>query len=91
MPNDTLTVVQCQTIPRPLERGHLYVSKEYGIAQCLCPCGDERCIDSMSLKPQWADGWEYAEDDQGRVTLSPSILNPCGTHYFLRNNEVQHC
>jgi hypothetical protein len=77
--------------PETFGAGKLYVSKTYGSAQCLCPCGKERCVNNMALKPMWEDGWEYAEDDQGRVTLSPSILNPCGTHYFLRNNEVQPC
>jgi hypothetical protein len=65
----------------------IYISRKFGcsIHLCACGCGEEACLD---FKPFWKDGWDLIEKD-GKVTFSPSILNRfCGSHYFIRDNQV---
>lgn len=69
-------------IPEQLEQGKLYISGEFktAIHLCLCGCGNQ------SVTPTGRNGWVLTEKD-GKITLSPSILNhPCEAHYIIRNN-----
>ena len=79
-------------IPGELEDGILYISKRFGIAihLCACGCGQKTVTD---LKPRWSDGWTLTDDD-GRITLRPSIgnfngENPYHAHYFITDNKIQ--
>ncbi len=72
-------------MPREKEPGVLYISREFEIAIHLCPCG---CGEQSVTPIAPPRGWTLTEHD-GKVTLSPSILNRiCGAHYFIRDNEI---
>lgn len=74
--------IYVQYMPDVLEDGKLYISKEFKIAihKCLCGCGNK------SITPFYANGWILIEQN-GKVTLSPSILNhPCKAHYIITKN-----
>lgn len=88
---DELRIEFVKYIPETIEDGVLYVSEEYGTAvhACACGCGHKT---SVSLKPFWADGWEYTRNGDV-VTLAPSLLHriPCQSHYFIEANKVRWC
>lgn len=69
-------------MPPQLEPNVLYVSSEYETAIHLCACG---C--GMQTVTPFGQGWVVTEVS-GKPTISPSILNPCGSHYFVRNGEI---
>jgi hypothetical protein len=76
-----------KTIPVDIQDGCLYISKEHGTAISKCPCGcGQQSI--LSLKPVFSEGWSINEEN-GSVTIRPSILNPCGAHYYITNNEIE--
>lgn len=99
MKNKTLELVHCDTIPKELEIGKLYVSKKYQTTNHICPCGKENCGIEVPLPIYDKDnnniygkegGWEYTET-AGKATIYPSIGNysyPCESHYWIRNNKV---
>lgn len=73
-------------IPRVLDDGVLYISREYATAahQCCCGCG-QRVVTPLSPA-----GWRIRVRGE-RVTLYPSIGNwsfPCRSHYWIRRNRV---
>ena len=73
-------------IPETQEEGILYISEKYNCAihKCLCGCGQ----DSVTpLHP--SNGWTLTKHEDGRVSLTPSILNnncPNKSHYILTKN-----
>jgi hypothetical protein len=74
-------------IPRELEEGVLYISREYQTAvhSCFCGCGQKVVTPISPAK------WTLREVS-GRVTLNPSIGNwafPCRSHYWIKNNRVE--
>lgn len=73
-----------EEIPDDLEPDTLYISVEHQIAIHLCCCGCNRET-VTPLNPQ--GGWTMKYDGRA-VTLVPSIKNPCGAHYFIRENKV---
>lgn len=86
-----LKPVMCESFPVPREPGILYVSKKYDCVTHLCPCG----CGSEVVTPLEVDelpGWKIGGTDDS-VTLSPSIfcLTECGSHYFIRANQVEWC
>lgn len=73
-------------IPDKLDPGILYVSKEFGIAMHLCPCG---CGSSIST-PIGPTEWSICQTKTG-PTLNPSVGNwqeACRSHYWIRGGEV---
>jgi Family of unknown function (DUF6527) len=75
-------------IPRELEQGVLYISERYQTASHLCACG---CGEKVVTPLSPAD-WRLHRDQEGLVTLHPSIGNwnhPCRSHYWIRKNWVQ--
>jgi hypothetical protein len=74
-------------IPKELEPGILYISKEFEIAIHLCACG---CgVKAVTPLKQWK-----LTDIDGNVTLRPSIGNfagehPYHAHYFVTNSQIQ--
>jgi hypothetical protein len=66
-----------ENIPEKLENNKIYVSKKYEVAIHLCPCCNQE-----SVTPLGENGWKLNEK-----SLTPSILNPCGKHYFIKNFE----
>jgi hypothetical protein len=74
-------------IPRELEEGKLYISKEYGTAvhNCLCGCGS-KTITPLSGEYKWV-----LTEKGDKVSLSPSVGNfnfPCKSHYIITNNKA---
>lgn len=73
-------------IPRELEPGVLYVSKEFEFAAHLCACG----CGSKIRTPLGVAEWELTETKSG-PTLYPSIGNwqqECQSHYWIRRGEI---
>lgn len=88
MKTNELKSVFVETIPVELQDGILYISKEHGTAISKCPCGcGQQSV--LSLRPVFSDGWSINNEENGKVTIRPSILNPCGAHYFITDNKVE--
>jgi hypothetical protein len=83
----TITPEYVHFMPETKETGRLYISHEFGCVIHVCPCGCGKDA-STPIKPMWSDGWDLAEHDDATVTLHPSILNPCGAHYWIRKNVI---
>jgi hypothetical protein len=76
-----------ESIPRDLEPGILYVSKEFGTAHHLCACG----CGSRIRTPLDPTEWELIETMDG-PTLRPSIGNwqrPCRSHYWIWRGQIK--
>ena len=71
-------------MPDIMEQGKLYISEQYecAIHLCLCGCGNK------SVTPLYDNGWTLTKYDDGKVSLTPSILNmwDCKSHYILTKN-----
>lgn len=78
-----LRLEQVTEVPLPLEPGVLYYSAQYDVAVHLCPCG----CGLQTVTPTGGAGWAVTIAEDG-LTLSPSLLNPCNAHYFIRSNQV---
>jgi hypothetical protein len=73
-------------MPKELEPGVLYVSKEFNTAAhlCLCGCG------SKVRTPLTPTEWSLTVSECG-PTLYPSIGNwqlPCKSHYLITDGDV---
>ncbi len=78
----------CKHIPRDLEEGVLYISKEFKVAIHLCACGCKE----QTVTPLGAGEWNLKDNENG-VTLRPSIGNlkgeiPYHAHYYITNNSI---
>jgi len=79
-------------MPKPLEPGKLYISKEFGLAihLCCCGCGVETVTPLTETREKPGDGWVLTEKE-GKVSLQPSIgnfsgENPYHAHYIITDN-----
>ena len=81
------------------ELGKLYISRKYmGIKhKCLCGCGVDTFISLKSIDGVVSDrdndihgGWDLITDKNGRITLSPSLLQrfDCKSHYIITKNKA---
>ncbi len=78
-----------KNIPKTLDEGILYISKEFETAIHLCACGCKKQV----VTPLWGDGWTLTEKD-GKVTLKPSMGNWKGekhSHYYITDNQIEWC
>lgn len=86
---EKIRVEYVTTIPDTKEDGVLYLSRYFGLAVMMCPCGcGEQCV--MPLQPNDERGWVIGVD-RDKVTLSPSILEttcPNKSHFFIRKNKI---
>jgi hypothetical protein len=76
-----------ETIPRAIEDGVLYVSREYATAvhKCCCGCGTE------VVTPLGPTDWSI-EIDGNAVSVYPSIGNwslECRSHYWIDRGRIQ--
>ncbi|CAH2403060.1 DUF6527 family protein [Mesorhizobium escarrei] len=81
-----LALQHVQFVPKQLEPGILYVSREFAVAAHLCACG---CGNKVSV-PLGPAEWTLFERD-GRATLRPSIGNwqlPCRSHYLIIDGRI---
>jgi len=84
---DKITLLHVQYMPKELESGILYVSKEFEVAGHLCPC---ECGNKI-ITPLGYTEWTFSEF-KNKATLYPSIGNwqlPCRSHYWITNGEIQ--
>jgi hypothetical protein len=69
-----------------MKQGVIYISEQYHSALhlCLCGCGQE------VVTPLTANGWTLTKYGDGRISLSPSILNRlgCRSHYIITKNKA---
>ncbi len=84
-----VTPIYLEYIPRELEEGKIYISKEYGVAIHLCACG---CVEK-TVTPLGKGGWTLTENED-KITLRPSIgnwtgENPYHAHYYITDNKIQ--
>lgn len=73
-------------MPKQLESGVLYVSKEFSTAAHLCVCG----CGAKVRTPLTPTEWTLTVSDSG-PSLKPSIGNwqlPCKSHYWIADGEV---
>lgn len=76
-------------MPKDLEEGFLYVSKEFEIAVHLCACGCK----SKIRTPLDSLEWSLTETADG-PTLHPSIGSwqlPCRSHYLINKGKIIWC
>src|SRR5688572_27803500 len=84
---DIIKLLLVQYLPKELEAGVLYVSKEFGVAGHLCPCG---CGNKI-ITPLGSNEWSFTEY-KGKPTLYPSLGNwqlPCKSHYWITEGEIE--
>ena len=89
----TLTPQFFEYIPDKLEDGILYISERFSTAIHNCPCGcGTKAVTAFSNWGEipWSHGWQVTINENV-VSMSPSLLNPCKTHYFIENNEIRMC
>lgn len=92
---DTLTPIFGLYVPprKEMERGKIYISKEYHSSSHLCPCG---CDKLVVLPLEHTAGsvisrWEMTEEQDGTVSFEPSIGNyqyECQSHYHIKHNKI---
>ena len=85
-----LETCEVEFMPEIKEQGILYVSRKFGLAIHLCACG---CGIETVTPITGINCWTLTDSPEG-ITLRPSIGNqnfPCGSHYWITNNEVQPC
>jgi len=77
-----LKLVEVEYIPVEMEFGKIYYSREYEVSNHLCVCG---C--GMQTPLPIKDGEWNLKVDNGKVTISPSILQRlgCKSHYIILN------
>lgn len=76
-------------MPKTLEPGILYVSREFGSMAHLCACG----CGAKIRTPLGPTEWSLTETPLG-PTLYPSVGNwqqSCRSHYVISNGEVVWC
>jgi hypothetical protein len=76
-----------QYMPKVLEPGVLYVSKEFSTAAHLCACGCGNKIRTPLGPTEWS-----VQATSAGPTMHPSIGNwqqPCKSHYVIWNGEIQ--
>jgi hypothetical protein len=83
-------LVDRSCMPEKKEDGVLYISMAFNLAihKCACGCGIETV---MPFKGPHS--WNFT-NNEGKITFSPSILNPfplCNSHYYIEENKVRWC
>ncbi len=84
---ERIKLLKVQYLPKELNEGFLYVSKEFGVAGHLCPCGCKNKI----ITPLDPTEWSFKEIS-GKPTLFPSIGNwqlPCKSHYWIVEGTIE--
>ena len=79
-----LEPIWVETMPTTFEAGKLYISRFFDTAIHLCVCG----CGMHTVTPLSGDGWTLGTHTDGSVSLSPSIRNPCGTHYWIEQDRI---
>lgn len=73
-------------MPKDLEEGILYISREYSTCAHLCACGCQQKVRTPLGETEWC-----VEESVGGPSLFPSVGNwqfKCRSHYWIRNGQV---
>ena len=73
-------------MPKELEEGILYISREYSTCAHLCACGCKKKVRT----PLGETEWSVDESVEG-PSLFPSVGNwqfECRSHYWIRNGKI---
>jgi hypothetical protein len=84
---DNVKLLAVKYLPQELDAGILYVSKKYGIAGHLCPCGCGNKIITPLGRTEW-----HLKVKNGKPTLYPSLGNwqlSCRSHYYIIDGEIE--
>lgn len=82
------TPVFVETMPDNYERGKVYISETYKVANHICLCG----CDNMTVMP-FGDPkyWQLVKESNGTVSFIGSVGNysfPCKSHYIMTKNNA---
>jgi hypothetical protein len=90
------TVLQVeQQFSKPLVEGVVVLIKngqqpKWVRFKCPCRCGQDV---TLSLSKNHHPHWSVREEDDGTISLAPSVWldksSSCGSHFFVKNNQVQ--
>lgn len=75
-------------LPYQLEYGKLYISEKFETTSHLCACG----CGELVVMPFKAGGWSLTKNDDGTVTMRPSVGNfefACKSHYYITDNKIE--
>jgi hypothetical protein len=75
-----------ERLPKQLDNGVVYHSKEFEVAALLCACGCGHRV--MLLVPDS----HQVSSERGFATVRPSIAvcdAPCKSHYFIRAGRIE--
>ncbi len=82
-------------LPEDLTEEFIYIVGEnkflwFVALKCPCGCGD---VIHLNLLPEANPYWKVESHSDGTVSLKPSVwsLKGCGSHYFVRNGEINWC
>lgn len=80
-------------MPEVLAADSVYIAGEGGhrwFVAMICPCGCGEIL-HMNLLPKSRPRWRLTENEDGTVTLYPSIWRKkgCGSHFFLRRGLIK--
>ena len=82
-----MELLKIKFLPKELDEGILYVSKKFGVAGHLCPCG---CGNKV-ITPLDSFEWKL-KVKKGKPSLFPSIGNwqlDCKSHYWIINGQIE--
>jgi uncharacterized protein DUF6527 len=82
----TLTLHHVEYMPKQLEPGILYVSKQFSTAAHLCACGCGEKIRTPLGPTEWS-----VKETAGGPSVWPSIGNwqkACQSHYVIQNGRI---
>jgi len=88
-------VVAGDSLPPVLPYRNLVLAQDDGENWCLgmqCPCGCNDTIELL-LVPEGKPRWDVVIDDQGRLTLEPSVwrASGCRSHFWIRKGRIYWC
>lgn len=77
-----IELVEVEFIPKDMEFGKLYYSREYKVSNHLCVCGCGMQAPIPIQEGEWS-----IDPNGGKVNVTPSLqhLNGCRSHYIITN------
>jgi hypothetical protein len=95
MRTEVLIPVFVEQIPKEIEEGKLYITKEFNtsVHLCACGCGGKTVLPFNCIIEGKVKGWDMIEHRDGTVSFTPSIGNwanehPYHAHYFITKSKI---
>lgn len=84
-----------EELPDKLNNDTIYILGQgtyYWSAAMLCPCGCGQIL-QMSLHKEGRPRWEITINNNGTISLFPSIKRMCGckSHFFFQKGRIKWC